>query len=68
VFFGKDNKSQLSGFSSNMMAPFSSDILNAGSYNGNTFVLGYMDDYGGLRILNVKCHGQCDLIVPEAKK
>lgn len=66
--FGKDSKSQLSGFSSKMIAPFSSVTLNAGGYNGNAFALGYMDDYGGLRMLNVKCHGQCDLIVPEARK
>ncbi|WP_213133178.1 fimbrial biogenesis chaperone [Citrobacter sp. FP75] len=68
AFFGKDDKSQLSGFNSEMINPFSSTTLNAGSYHGNTYVLGYMDDYGGLRLLNVKCHGQCDLIVPEAKK
>lgn len=68
AFFGKDSKSQLSGFSSKMIAPFSSVTLNAGGYNGNAFALGYMDDYGGLRMLNVKCHGQCDLIVPEARK
>lgn len=68
AFFGKDIKSQLSGFSSQMLSPFSSAKLNAGSYSGNTFVLGYMDDYGGLRMLNVKCHGQCQLTVPEAKK
>lgn len=68
AFFGKDSKSQLSGFSSKMIPPFSSATLNAGGYNGNTFALGYMDDYGGLRMLNVKCYGQCDLIVPEARK
>lgn len=68
AFLGKDSKSLLSGFSSQIIAPFTSATLNAGSYTGNTFMLGYMDDYGGLRMLNVKCHGQCDLIVPEAKK
>ncbi len=68
AFFGKDDKSQLSGFSSEIIAPFSSASLNAGSYHGNTFVLGYMDDYGGRRTLNVNCHGQCEVIAPEAKK
>ena len=48
-----------------MIALFLCHALNAGGYNGNAFALGYMDDCGGLRMLNVKCHGQCDLIVPE---
>lgn len=39
AFFGKDSKSQLSGFSSKMIAPFSSVTLNAGGYNGNAFAL-----------------------------
>jgi P pilus assembly protein, chaperone PapD len=68
AYFGKDDKSVFPGYSSTMISPFASTTLNAGSYTGTAFSLGYMDDYGGLRMLNVRCQGQCTLSVPEPKK
>ncbi|MDF3829999.1 MULTISPECIES: fimbrial biogenesis chaperone [unclassified Pseudocitrobacter] len=68
VFFGKDVLAVFPGYKSTMIAPFASLTLNAGSYNGNAFVLGYMDDYGAMRMLNVRCNGQCVVKAPEEKK
>lgn len=68
AFFGKDDHSLFAGYKSTMIAPFSAITLNAGRYTGNTFALGYMDDYGAMRTLNVRCHGQCEVKAPEKKK
>lgn len=68
AFFGKDDRSLFSGFKSTMVAPFSTVTLEAENYTGDTFALGYMDDYGAMRTLNVHCHGQCDVKAPEKKK
>ncbi|UGS43486.1 molecular chaperone [Pseudocitrobacter corydidari] len=68
AFFGKDDRSLFPGFKSTIIAPFSAVTLDAGNYTGNTYALGYMDDYGAMRTLNVRCHGQCDVKAPEKKK
>lgn len=68
AFFGKDGSGVFPGYQSTMIAPFASQTLSASNYKGNTFVLGYMDDYGGLRMLNVRCSGQCDVKAPPEKK
>lgn len=68
VFFGKDAQAIFPGYKSTMIAPFASQTLNAGGYNGNVFMLGYMDDYGAMRMLNVRCSGQCEVKPPPEKK
>ena len=68
AYFGKDKKGVFPGFSSVMIAPFASATLNAHAYTGSAFDLGYMDDYGGLRMLHLQCQGNCRISVPEDKK
>ncbi|ESD32936.1 hypothetical protein HMPREF1602_04535 [Escherichia coli 907889] len=51
-----------------MVAPFSTVITNTGSYSGSQFYLGYMDDYGALRMTTLNCNGHCRLQAVEAKK
>ncbi|MGQ4133552.1 fimbrial biogenesis chaperone, partial [Escherichia coli] len=36
--------------------------------SGSQFDLGYMDDYGALRMTTLNCSGQCRLQAVEAKK
>ncbi|MEO3990219.1 fimbrial biogenesis chaperone [Pseudocitrobacter cyperus] len=68
AWFGKDLSRLFPGFNSTMIAPFSAVTLNTGNYSGDTFSLGYMDDYGGMRMLNVRCHGQCVVAAVEKQK
>ena len=51
-----------------MVAPFSTVNTNTGSYSGSQFYLGYMDDYGALRMTTLNCSGECRLQAVEAKK
>lgn len=51
-----------------MIAPFSTVNTNTGSYSGSQFYLGYMDDYGALRMTTLNCSGECRLQAVEAKK
>lgn len=46
---------------------FSTVNTNTGSYSGSQFYLGYMDDYGALRMTTLNCSGQCRLQAVEAK-
>ena len=68
AYLGQNDKGVLPGFKSLMIAPFSTVTTNTGSYNGNHFYLGYMDDYGALRMNTLNCNGQCRLQAVEAKK
>lgn len=68
AYFGKDIHGIFAGYTSTMIAPFSTQTLNANGYSGNTFSLGYIDDYGGLRMLDVRCNGQCEVKAPPEKK
>ncbi|HCN8401123.1 TPA: molecular chaperone, partial [Escherichia coli] len=54
-------------FKTVMVAPFSTVNTNTGSYSGSQFYLGYMDDYGALRMTTLNCSGQCRLQAVEAK-
>ena len=58
----------LPGFKTVMVAPFSTVNTNTGNYSGSQFYLGYMDDYGALRMTTLNCSGQCHLQAVEAKK
>lgn len=68
VFFGKNPQALFPGYKSTMIAPFASQTLDAGGYKGNTFTLGYMDDYGAMRMLDVRCSRQCEMKAPPEKK
>ena len=68
AYLGKDLRGVFPGFKTTMLAPFSSASLNIGNYSGAGLYLGYMDDYGALRMLLLNCHGTCTFSVPEDKK
>lgn len=68
AYLGKDLRGVLPGFKTTMIAPFGTVSLNTGPYGGPGFYLGYMDDYGALRMLQLRCHGACTFSVPEDKK
>ncbi len=55
AYLGRDEKGVLPGFKSVMVAPFSSVNTSTGSYSGKQFYLGYMDDYGALRMNMLNC-------------
>ena len=50
AYLGRNEKGVLPGFKTVMVAPFSTVNTNTGSYSGSQFYLGYMDDYGALRM------------------
>ncbi|BBT69453.1 MULTISPECIES: molecular chaperone [Enterobacteriaceae] len=68
AYFGKDLNGVFPSFKTTMLAPFTAASLNAGANSGSGFYLGYMDDYGALRMLRLNCQGSCSATVPEAKK
>ena len=67
AYLGRNEKGVLPGFKTGMVAPFSTVNTNTGSYSGSQFYLGYMDDYGALRMTTLNCSGQCRLQAVEAK-
>lgn len=68
AYLGKDLRGVVPGFKTTMLAPFGSANINVGTYGGPGFYVGYMDDYGALRMLLLNCKGSCTMSVPEAKK
>lgn len=68
AWLGRDMKTALPGFKSMLIAPFNSVTTNTGNNSGNQFYLGYMDDYGALRMNTLKCQGECRLQPVEEKK
>ena len=67
AYLGRNEKGVFPGFKTGMIAPFSTVNTNTGSYSGSQFYLGYMDDYGALRMTTLNCSGQCRLQAVEAK-
>ncbi|WP_374057972.1 fimbria/pilus periplasmic chaperone [Hafnia paralvei] len=55
-YLGRDNKSSFPGFESVMIAPFSSQDFIA-KLEGDTLHVGYIDDFGGLKINLYHCSG-----------
>ena len=68
AYLGRNEKGVFPGFKTVMIAPFSTVNTNTGSYSGSQFYLGYMDDYGALRMTTLNCSGECRLQAVEAKK
>lgn len=53
-YLGSNNKGNFPGFDSIMVAPFASQYFNV-KFSGNTLHVGYIDDFGGLRINLYHC-------------
>jgi len=73
AWLSKNAKTLLPGFDSLMIAPFASATTSTGDYHGDYYSIGYIDDYGALKKVDVKCSGAapCQLterrIVKDAK-
>ncbi|WP_105198196.1 fimbrial biogenesis chaperone [Escherichia albertii] len=67
AYLGKNKNGVLPGFQSTMIAPFSSTPVHTSGYSGNHFYLGYMDDYGALRMTHLSCQTICTLTPEEVK-
>lgn len=68
-YLGKDNRGNVPGFDSVMLAPFATESLTGGQYVSDRYSLGYMDDYGGLQVNEYQCRTpQCQLISKEGKR
>lgn len=60
AYLGRNTNGVIPGFKSMLIAPFTTATA-AGNYTGNQFYLGYMDDYGALRMNSLNCQGECRL-------
>jgi len=68
-YLGKDNKGNVPGFDSVMLAPFATESLTGDQYVSDRYSLGYMDDYGGLQVNEYQCQTpQCQRISKEGKR
>nr|WP_314726111.1 molecular chaperone [Serratia plymuthica] len=68
-YLGKDNKGNVPGFDSVMLAPFATESLTGNQYVSERYSLGYMDDYGGLQVNEYQCQAtQCQRISKEGKR
>lgn len=54
-YLGKDNKGNVPGFDSLMLAPFTTKTLTGSGYVSHQYSIGYMDDYGGLQVNPYRC-------------
>lgn len=68
AYLGKDDKGVLPGFQNTMIAPFSTTSVRTPGHKGSLFYLGYMDDYGALRMTTLSCQGSCTLKPVEEKR
>ncbi|HCR3983774.1 TPA: molecular chaperone [Kluyvera ascorbata] len=68
AYFGKDLRGVTAGFKTTMLPPFGSASLNTGPNDGPSFYIGYMDDYGALRMLQLSCRSSCTATASEEKK
>lgn len=68
-YLGKDNKGNIPGFDSVMLAPFATENLTGSQYVSRRYSLGYMDDYGGLQVNEYTCQmAQCQRVSHDAKR
>ena len=63
AWLSKNAKTMLPGFDSLMIAPFATATASTGDYHGSYYSIGYIDDYGALKKVDVQCTGtaQCKL-------
>lgn len=67
AWLSKNAKTMLPGFDSLMIAPFSTASTSTGDYHGDYYSLGYIDDYGALKKVDVKCSGTTKCQLSERK-
>lgn len=57
AWLSKEGKTMLPGFDSLMVAPFATASTSTGQYHGSYYSVGYIDDYGALKKVDVNCSG-----------
>ena len=57
AWLSKNAKTMLPGFDSLMIAPFATATASTGDYHGSYYSIGYIDDYGALKKVDVQCTG-----------
>ncbi|WP_165466835.1 fimbrial biogenesis chaperone [Enterobacter cloacae] len=67
AWLSKNAKTMLPGFDSLMLAPFATATTSTGDYHGNYYSIGYIDDYGALKKLDVQCAGTAQCRLTERK-
>ncbi|ESN17290.1 fimbrial assembly protein [Enterobacter sp. MGH 24] len=67
AWLSKNAKTMLPGFDSLMIAPFSTASTSTGDYHGSYYSIGYIDDYGALRKVDVQCAGTAPCTLTERK-
>ena len=63
AWLSNNGKTMLPGFDSLMISPFETSSLSLSEAEGSGYSIGYIDDYGALRKVNLTCSGstQCTL-------
>jgi P pilus assembly chaperone PapD len=67
AWLSKNAKAMLPGFDSLMIAPFATATTPTGDYHGDYYSIGYIDDYGALKKVDVKCTGTAPCQLTEKK-
>ena len=67
AWLSKNAKTQLPGFDSLMIAPFATASTSTGDYHGSYYSVGYIDDYGALKKVDVTCAGKAPCQLSERK-
>ncbi len=67
AWLSKNAKNLLPGFDSLMIAPFATASTSTGGYHGDYYSVGYIDDYGALKKVDVKCAGAATCQLKERK-
>lgn len=67
AWVSKNAKTMLPGFDSLMLAPFATGSISTGDYHGDYYSVGYIDDYGALKKVDVKCAGATACQLKERK-
>ena len=67
AWLSKNAKTMLPGFDSLMIAPFATATASTGDYHGSYYSIGYIDDYGALKKVDVQCTGMAQCKLTERK-
>lgn len=67
AWLSKNSKTMLPGFDSLMIAPFATATTSTGDYHGSYYSIGYIDDYGALKKVDVQCTGSAQCKLTERK-
>lgn len=67
-YLSQDNRGNFPGFDSVMIAPFGTETVKTPGYSGRHYTIGYMDDFGGMKMRTFNCSAVDCQIQPAEKK